>query len=334
MKALYALFTVLALIGLAYLGLIAGWQYLFGIIIPYIAFAVFIFGIVYRIVNWAKSPVPFKITTTCGQQKSLDWIKNNPIEAPQSTWGVIARMFMEVFFFRSLFRNTEMKLKNYPEGPRIVYGPNKWLWFAAIVFHYSFLLIVIRHLRFFMEPVPSCIVDVQALDGLMEIGVPVVYMSTIGLGIGAFYLFLRRVAIPQVRYISLVADYFPLFLILSIGTTGVLLRHTDSRVDIVQVKALAMGLLSFSPTLPEGIGAMFFIHLFLVSLLLIYFPMSKLMHLGGVFLSPTRNMRNNSREVRHVNPWNYPVKTHTYMEWEDDFRELMKAADMPLEKDE
>ncbi len=334
MKALYAFFTVLALIGLAYLGLTAGWQYLFGIVIPYIAFAVFIFGIVYRIVNWAKSPVPFKITTTCGQQKSLDWIKSSPVEAPQTTWGVIARMFMEIFFFRSLFRNTQMKLKNYPEGPRIVYGPNKWLWFAALVFHYSFLIVVIRHLRFFIEPVPGVITDVQSIDGLMQIGIPVLYMSTIGLVVGAFYLFMRRVVIPQVRYISLPSDYFPLFLILGIATTGILMRHTDLRVDITRVKELAMGLIGLQPTLPADIGAIFFVHLFLVSVLLIYFPMSKLMHLGGIFLSPTRNMKNNSREVRHVNPWNYPVKTHTYMEWEDEFRELMKAADMPLEKDE
>ena len=45
------------------------------------------------------------------------------------------------------------------------------------------------------------------------------------------------------------------------------------------------------------------------------------MHMGGVFLSPTRNLANNSRSRRHVNPWNYPVKTHTYAEWEEEFRD-------------
>ena len=74
--------------------------------------------------------------------------------------------------------------------------------------------------------------------------------------------------------------------------------------------------------------------LFLVSVLFAYFPFSKLMHLGGVFLSPTRNLVNNSRIKRHINPWNYSVKTHSYEEYEDEFRELMREAGLPLEKAE
>jgi hypothetical protein len=62
-----------------------------------------------------------------------------------------------------------------------------------------------------------------------------------------------------------------------------------------------------------------------------YFPFSKLMHAGGVFLSPTRNLANNSRSRRHVNPWNYPVKTHTYAEWEEEFHDKIQAAGIPLE---
>jgi hypothetical protein len=79
---------------------------------------------------------------------------------------------------------------------------------------------------------------------------------------------------------------------------------------------------------------MFLIHLLLVSALAAYFPFSKLMHMGGVFLSPTRNLANNNRSQRHVNPWNYPVKTHSYAEWEDEFRDKLKAADLPLETED
>jgi hypothetical protein len=57
------------------------------------------------------------------------------------------------------------------------------------------------------------------------------------------------------------------------------------------------------------------------------------MHIGGVFLSPTRNLANNNRMVRHINPWNAPVKVHTYEEYEDDFRDKMKAAGIPVEKE-
>jgi nitrate reductase gamma subunit len=106
-----------------------------------------------------------------------------------------------------------------------------------------------------------------------------------------------------------------------------------TKVPVVSVKELVMGLVSFRPVIPEGIGSIFYIHLFLVSTLLAYFPLSKLMHMGGVFLSPTRNMMNNSREVRHINPWNYPVHLHTHEEYEDDFREKMKKAGLPVEKE-
>ncbi|MFN3480827.1 MAG: menaquinol oxidoreductase, partial [Thermodesulfovibrionales bacterium] len=59
----------------------------------------------------------------------------------------------------------------------------------------------------------------------------------------------------------------------------------------------------------------------------------KLVHLGGIFLSPTRNLANNNRMVWHENPWNYPVKVHTYEEYEEEFREKMKMAGIPVEKE-
>ncbi len=134
------------------------------------------------------------------------------------------------------------------------------------------------------------------------------------------------------RYISLAADYFPLFLIGAIGASGVLMRYF-LKTDVVGIKQLTMGLITFNPVVPQTIGTIFYIHLFLVSALFAYFPMSKLMHMAGVFLSPTRNLANNNRAVMHVNPWNYPVKVHTYEEYEDDFRDKMKAVGIPVEKE-
>ncbi len=67
--------------------------------------------------------------------------------------------------------------------------------------------------------------------------------------------------------------------------------------------------------------------------LLAYFPFSKLMHMPGVFLSPTRNLANDNRARRHVNPWNAPVKVHTYEEWEEEFHKALKSAGFPLEKE-
>jgi hypothetical protein len=66
--------------------------------------------------------------------------------------------------------------------------------------------------------------------------------------------------------------------------------------------------------------------------LLAYFPFSKLMHFGGIFLSPTRNLTTNSRAVRHINPWNYPVQIHSYEEYEEEFREKMVDVGLPVDK--
>jgi nitrate reductase gamma subunit len=330
MGLIFSFFAVVALGVIVLIGVkVAGLRYLFGVIIPYAAFFAFLVGVVYRVMQWARVPVPFRIPTTAGQGKSFDWVKQNAIDNPFTSIGVIIRMAFEVLLFRSLFRNTKAELR---DGPQLSYGSTKWLWMAGLAFHYTFLIILIRHLRLFLEPVPLPITIVEALDGFFQVGAPVLYITDL-IFLGAVtFLFLRRVIVPQVRYISLPADYFPLFLIGAIGVTGVLMRYF-LKTDVVGIKELTMGLITFSPVIPQTIGTIFYIHLFLVSALFAYFPMSKLMHMAGVFLSPTRNLANNNRAVMHVNPWNYPVKVHTYAEYEDDFRDKMKAAGLPVEKE-
>jgi nitrate reductase gamma subunit len=330
MNALFAFAAVALLSLIVYLGIgVADLKFIFGVVVPYAALGVFLLGFVYRILKWARSAVPFRITTTCGQQKTLDFIKDSKVENPHNLMGVLGRMALEILCFHSLFRNTKAKLTDDQE---LVYGRDKWLWAASMAFHWSFFIVLLRHYRFFAEPVPSFVWGLQSIDGAFKIGVPIVYMTGIVLLASVTYLFLRRLVIPQLSYISLVADYFPLFLIMGVAGSGILMRHFY-KVDVVAVKELAMGLVSFHPVVPEAMGSIFFAHLFFVSVLFAYFPFSKLMHLGGVFLSPTRNLANNNRRVRHLNPWNYDVKTHTYEEYEDEFREVMREAGMPLERD-
>jgi nitrate reductase gamma subunit len=328
---LFSLLVVVALLLFAWVG--AGvWEmkYLFGVFIPYAAFITFAMGVIYRIINWAQSPVPFRIPTTCGQEQSLPWIKQNKIDNPSTLGGVIVRMLLEVLFFRSLFRNIKME---FNAGKRIAYEWEKWLWLAALAFHWSFLAVLVRHLRFFTEPVPFAIQMIEEVDSIMQIGLPVIFISGFVLLAAATYLFIRRVVIPQVRYISLPADYFPLFLIMAIAITGMFMRYL-TKVDIISIKEMTMGLVSLQPTIPDGVGTLFFVHLFLVCILFAYFPFSKLMHAGGVFMSPTRNLINNNRAKRHVNPWNYPVKIHSYEAYENEFRDRMIEAGLPVDKKE
>ena len=149
-------------------------NYFFAVIIPYAAAIIFLAGIVYKVARWAAAPVPFRIPTTCGQQRSLPWIKSNRLDNPHSMLGVIGRMALEILLFRSLFRNTKTDLK---PGPALVYGSAKWLWLGALAFHWSLLVILIRHLRFFTEPQPGLITILQSLDGFFQVGVPVLFVS-------------------------------------------------------------------------------------------------------------------------------------------------------------
>lgn len=138
--------------------------------------------------------------------------------------------------------------------------------------------------------------------------------------------------IPRLRYISLVTDYFALLLIAGVAVTGLLMRHF-SPADLNALKTLTMSWITFAPVVPEDIGVLFSMHLCFVLTLIGWLPFSKLAHAGGIFMSPTRNMANNNRSVRHINPWNALVKVHTYAEYEDEFRDKMKAVDLPVEKE-
>jgi nitrate reductase gamma subunit len=348
MNALSSLVAVLVLAGIAWAGgALAPLRPAFALAVPAIAVAIFLVGVATRVVGWARTPVPFRIPTTCGQQRSLPWIKAAWIESPWTRAGVVARMALEVLLFRSLFRNTRGAIttepvahghdahgdgeSGRPGAARLVYGEQKWLWLAALAFHWSFLIVLLRHLRFFLEPTPAWVGVLAAIDGFFQVGAPVVYATDLVLLAALGYLFVRRVSDPQVRYISLFQDYFALYLLIGLVVSGVLMRYFV-RPDIVAIKQLTLGLVTFAPVVPSQVTPLFFVHLFLLSALVAYFPFSKLMHMAGVFLSPTRNLANSNRMRRHVNPWNYPVKVHTYEEWEDEFRDKMKAAGLPVER--
>jgi nitrate reductase gamma subunit len=317
------LLILLVIIGTEGIGLYS----FFAIFIPYVAFFIFIIGFIYRVLKWGRSPVPFHIPTVSGQQKSLSWIKADPIDSPYTTGGVVKRLALEILLFRSLLKNETVQL----EAPqRILFRTGALLWLGAMAFHWSFLVIFLRHLRFFLEPVPSMVVILQRVDSILQNLLPILYISDVIILIALSYLLLRRIIYPQVKYISLPSDYFVLLMIVGIVLSGVLMRLIF-KVDLVQVKEWVMAMLSFRPMPPKGVNLIFYIHLFFVSLLVAYFPLSKLMHMPGIFLSPTKNLRNTSRNDRHPNPWSHPVKVHTYEEYEEEFRESMKEVGLPVE---
>jgi len=329
MNGLSALIVVAVLLGTVWLGAgVAGQESLFGVVIPYAAITVFLLGVVYRVLRWARAPVPFKITSSSGQQTSLPWIQAERLESPPDVKWTVGRMALEILFFRSLFRNTKASLA---PGQNLVQQSDRLLWLGALAFHWSFLFIFLRHLRFFLEPVPAFVQGLERVDELFQVALPSLFVTDVVIVAALAYLLGRRFFNPLVRYISLASDYLALYLLLAVALSGILMRYF-TRVDLLAAKQFALGLVTLHPTAPEGIGLAFYVHVFFVSVLFAYFPFSKLMHMGGVLLSPTRNMPNDNRRRRHVNPINPEVEVHTYAQWEEEFKDKLEAAGIPLDR--
>ena len=224
----------------------------------YIATAVLVVGVALKIRRYAGTPAPLKIPTT---------------PAPTTTSGVALRLTREVVFFESLFR------------------ASKWTWIFGWMFHAALLLVLLRHLRYFQEPVWSAIVFVQFFG--MYAGFAMV--------LGLAGLWARRFLVDRVRYISTPSDHLHLALLLAIGLSGLGMRFV-APTDIVAVKAFMLGLMRLDVQ-PLPADPLLLLHLSLVALLMLIFPISKLLHAPGLFFSPTRNQADTSREVRHLAAW-------------------------------
>ena len=159
------------------------------------------------------------------------------------------------------------------------------------MFHFALLLVTLRHLRYFQEPVWWWVNVIQPF------GMYAGYAMVIGL----LGLLARRIFVARVKYISAPSDYLMLVLILAIGITGLAMKFI-SHTDIVAVKEFMLGLM-YLDIQPMPTDVLFIAHLSLVILLMLVFPFSKLLHAPGVFFSPTRNQVDNSREKRHVADW-------------------------------
>lgn len=193
--------------------------------------------------------------------------------APTTTGGVVLRMAREVIFFESLFKS------------------NKWIWLFGWMFHMALWLVLIRHSRYFVSH-PG-----EIIQFLQPFGMYAGFAMVAGL----LGLWARRILVDRVRYISAPSDHLILALLVFIGLSGLTMRFV-AHTDIVAVKTFMMGLMRLRiEALPSDPFVL--IHLGLVALLMIIFPISKLMHAPGVFFSPTRNQVDNPRERRHLAPW-------------------------------
>ena len=224
----------------------------------YAATAVLVLGLAWRIAVYARTPAPLKIPTT---------------PAPITRAGVVGRLAREVVFFESLYRS------------------NKWTWLFGWIFHVALALVVVRHLRYFIEPVWDWVAFAQpfgVLAGLALVG-------------GLAGLWGRRLFVDRIRYISTGSDHLMLALLAAIALSGLAMKYV-AHTDVIALKEFVLGLLRFDWQ-PLPADPLLVVHLILVAVLFAVFPASKLLHAPGVFFSPTRNQTDDPREHRHIAPW-------------------------------
>ncbi len=224
----------------------------------YAATAILVVGVALKIRSYTLTPAPLKIPTT---------------PAPTTTGGVALRLTREVVFFESLFK------------------ASKWTWIFGWLFHAALLLVLLRHVRYFQQPVWDVIVFVQ----------PFGTYAGFAMVAGLAGLWARRFLVDRVRYISTPSDHLHLALLIAIGLSGLGMRFV-SHTDVVAVKGFMLGLMRLDIQ-PLPADPLLLLHLTLVALLMIIFPISKLLHAPGLFFSPTRNQADTSREARHVSAW-------------------------------
>ncbi len=224
----------------------------------YAAAATLVAGVAYKCRAYARTPQPLKI----------------PIPpAPTTRRGVVLRMLLEVTLFRSLFRS------------------NKWIWLFGWLFHVALLAVLLRHLRYFTEPVWAWVALIQ----------PFGLYAGFAMLAGLAGLWARRFLVDRVRYISSPSDHQMLALLAAIAASGLTMKYL-ARTDIVALKAFFLGLMAFDwQPLPADPALL--VHLALVAALMIVFPVSKLLHAPGVFFSPSLNQVDDARDHRHAAGW-------------------------------
>jgi nitrate reductase gamma subunit len=153
---------------------------------------------------------------------------------------------------------------------------NPALWLGEWVFHVSFLLVLLRHFRFFLNPVPACIWWFQT-PGLIA-----GYILPVSL----VYILIVRLLSGRERYAS-PANVFLLSLVLVISTLGVAMNLLF-KPNLVEVKLYILGILSFMPAAaPESV--LFAVHFCLVLVLIPFLP-------THIFFAPFVMMEARKRE--------------------------------------
>jgi nitrate reductase gamma subunit len=234
-------------------------------VLPYITIVVFVGGMIYRIIGWLNIQVPFPLSVTY----------------PRSRTEQVKIIASEILFFPALLRN------------------DRNLWVGAWPFHVALLLIFLGHLRLFTVFPDKLLMaagfspdGIHALSNLLGGAVGVLFLFAI------IYLFVRRTTQTTVRNMSNLADYLVLLWLLGIAIAGNYMRFVaQPYAEIGEMRTFLGSIFAFHPLSPPD-STVFLIHFFLVQMLLISLPFSKLIHPVGMFF--TQGIKNSLVVLRQV----------------------------------
>lgn len=226
---------------------------LIGVILPYVAVAVFVAGMAYRIYTWKKMPSP----------------PMTLFPAPADKKANAANTARETFLFQSLFK-----------GDRL-------LWLIAWSFHVVLALIFLGHIRVFTDADGLLMSfglnaeQIQAMSSGVGGAAGIVILLT------AVLLLIRRMVVSRVREISGLGDYFALLLIGGIILTGNAMRFSGEHFDLALTRDYFAGLATFQNVTQAAAleHSQFLLHMCLALLLVMLIPFSKILHFGGIFFT-------------------------------------------------
>ena len=182
--------------------------------------------------------------------------RSGGIELPEtpadtSRAGRALRLASEVFLLRSTF------------------FADRWAWIFGAAFHFGLFLVLLRHLRYMIEPA-----WIGPLWKLVLLVQPFGFYGGIALPLGAGAWWIRQLWLGDHRLLNSRVDSIVLGLLVAIPVLGYL--NTYVRTDIVAVKGFMVGLLTLDLK-PLPSDPVLLAHMWLVALLMILLPFSRLL---------------------------------------------------------
>lgn len=221
-------------------------------VLVYIALAVFILGLAYKVYKWFKVP------------KSS--VRLGLFPKPQGSGRRLLRLSRDNFLF-----------------PQVL-DVDRWMWLFVILLHLGGVVAFVGHLRLFQEF--TFISNILGEEGMSQFSL--ITGGTVGivLTVTILYLLIRRFKSPY-KDLTVPEDYFLLILVLLIVLMGNHLRFFGD-VHVTEYREYIHSLLAFKPAFAEELAASstrwsLTTHVLLSNILLIYFPFSKLVHFIGSF---------------------------------------------------